>query len=247
MLKGKTAIITGAGSGIGLAIVKTFAHNGANIKAVLHHFNDEIIQVMEGVSKETRVSIDIYEMEMIDEASVNKTLKEIIKATDKIDILVNCAGIPSAKTLGMTSPSEMEMAMKINFIVPSCIMQMVSRKMIRQKSGIIINIASRAGIECRTGVYAYGSSKAALIWGTKAAAKELASFGIRVNGIAPGLTETKMGSLSRTEESISDYVSANNIKRPAKVEEIADVALFLVSDRSSYISGQIISVDGGRD
>ncbi|MCR5356767.1 MAG: SDR family oxidoreductase [Lachnospiraceae bacterium] len=247
MLQGKNAVITGAGSGIGRAIVDTFAKNGANIWAVVHKTNDEIEKMMSAIAEEQGIWIRVVEMEMHDQDSVKSAVKSIATSGDNVDILVNNAGIPSEKTLGMTSVEDMRRTMDINFIVPSYIIQMVSRKMIKQNGGTIINITSRSGVEVRAGVYAYGASKAALIWGTKAAAKELSQFNIRVNGIAPGLTETKMGSLGRDDEFIERYVSANNIKRPATTDEIAEAALFLASDRSSYISGQILSVDGGRD
>ena len=247
MLKGKNIIVTGAGSGIGWAITEKCAKNGANIWSVIHHSSDEYIKKIDGLAKENKIWIRPLEMEMLSIDSVKNTIKTIMTTGERIDVLINNAGVSSEKTLGMTTLEDMERTMNVNFMVPSLIIQMVSRKMIKQKEGIIINITSRSGIEVRTGVYAYGASKAAMIWGTKAAAKEFAPYNIRVNGIAPGLTATKMGSLGREEDFITDYVSVNNIKRPAAANEIAEAVLFLASERSSYISGQIISVDGGRD
>ena len=187
------------------------------------------------------------EAEYTDMVSVENMCRHILSEKKRIDVLINNAGTSCEKSFAMTSVEDMEKLMKVNFISPTHVAQLLSRSMIRQKDGIIINILSRAAIENRPGAYAYGASKAALLWGTKAMAKELARFNVRVNGIAPGLTETKMGSFGRSEDDTKGYVSSNNIKRPAKVEEIANVVSFLISSDSSYISGQVISVDGGRD
>ena len=246
MLNGKNAIITGAGSGIGFAILNTFAENGANVWAFIHKQYSELEDQYKQISQKNNVWIKPVEFDLMDEESVKKSVKQVIKEGEKIDILVNCAGIVNAKTLGMTSLDEMRQSMSANFFMPSLFMQLVSRKMMRQKDGNIINIISRSAAEYRSGAYAYGSSKMALLWGTKAAAKELSQYGIRVNGVAPGLTETKLGTGRQSEDGVERYVSTNNIKRPAKPDEIANTVLYLASDMSSYVSGQIINCDGGR-
>jgi len=246
MLHGKNCIVTGAGSGIGLAILKCFAKNGANIWAFVHNTTAELLEQYSQVSTKNGVWIKVVEFDLMDEVSVKHAVKQVGSDGEKIDILVNCAGMVNAKTLGMTSIDEMRQSMEANFIMPSFLTQLISRKMMRQKSGVIINIISKAAQEYRSGAYAYGSSKMAMLWGTKATAKELAQYGIRVNGVAPGLTETKLGTGRQTEEETDRYVSSNNIKRPAKPEEIANTVLYLASDMSSYLSGQIINCDGGR-
>ena len=246
MLKGKNAIITGAGSGIGLAILKLFVENGANVWAFVHKTNIELHNQLDNLSKEYNVWIKTVEFDLMNEQSVKASVKQAISEGETIDILVNCAGIVNAKSLSMTSLNEMRESMMVNFFMPSIIMQIVSRKMMRQNSGNIVNIISRVAPEFRSGAYAYGSSKMALLWGTKAAAKELAQYNIRVNGVAPGLTETKSGTGRQNEGGVESYVSVNNIKRPAKPEEIANTVLYLVSNLSSYVSGQIINCDGGR-
>ena len=246
MLKGKNAIITGAGSGIGLAILNLFAKNGANVWALVHSINQDLKEQYESLSREYNVWIKPVEFDLMDEQSVKTSVKQIVSECDRIDILINCAGIVNTKTLAMTSLDEMKESMNVNFFMPSIITQIVSRKMMRQKEGNIVNIISRSAPEFRAGAYAYGSSKMALLWGTKAVAKELAPYNIRVNGVAPGLTETKSGTGRQKEGGVEAYVSANNIKRPAKPEEIAYTVLYLVSDMSYYVSGQIINCDGGR-
>lgn len=247
MLKAKNAIITGAGSGIGYATLELFAKNGANIWAFVHKANDELQEQYAQLSEKYGVWIKTVEFDLNEEDTVKKAVKQVIAEGLGIDILVNCAGMVNAKTLSMTTTDEMRASINANFLMPSLFMQLVSRKMMRQKSGNIINIISRAAPEYRSGAYAYGSSKMAMLWGTKAVAKELAQYNIRVNGVAPGLTETKLGTGRQTEEGIAAYVAANNIKRPAKPEEIAAAVLYLASDLSSYVSGQIINCDGGRD
>ena len=246
MLKGKNAIITGAGSGIGLAILCLFAENGANIWALVHSINQDLIEQYDCLAREYNVRIKPVEFDLMDEQSVKTSVKQVVSEGNKIDILVNCAGIVNTKLLAMTSLDEMKESMNVNFFMPSIITQIVSRKMMRQKEGNIVNIISRSAPEFRSGAYAYGSSKMALLWGTKAVAKELAPYNIRVNGVAPGLTETKSGTGRQKEGGVEAYVSSNNIKRPAKPEEIANTVLYLVSDMSSYVSGQIINCDGGR-
>ena len=247
MLKGKNAIITGASGGIGIEIVKQFAANGCNIWAFEHNAKTEIIQEFERIAELNKVWIKVIEFDLFNLASIKAGIKEVISEKKNIDILVNNAGISSQRTLMMTPTDEKQQMMNANFVAPSYLMQLVLRSMVKSKSGVIVNNTSRSGIEDRSGVYAYGASKAALIWATKAAAREFAYYNIRVNGVAPGLTETKMGSFSRNEEEINRYVIANDIKRPAKPCEIASVILFLASDMSSYMTGQIISVDGGRN
>lgn len=246
MLRGKNAIITGSESGIGLAVLRLFAENGANIWAFVHECTPDIKEQFKTTAENKNVWIKPIEFDLMNEDTIKKSVKQVISDGEGIDILVNCAGIVHAKTLGMTSMDDIRKTMEADFIMPSLFMQLVSRKMMRQKSGNIINIISRAAPEYRSGSYAYGSSKMALLWGTKAVAKELSQYNIRVNGIAPGLTETNLGTARLTDEGIEKYVSVNNIKRPAKPHEIANTALYLASDMSSYISGQIINCDGGR-
>jgi 3-oxoacyl-[acyl-carrier protein] reductase len=246
MLNGKNAIITGAGSGIGFAILKKFAENGANVWAFIHKTKPELEEQYKQISCDNCVWIKPVEFDLMDEETVKMAVKQVLSEGVSIDILVNCAGVVNAKTLGLTSLDEMRQTMNANFFMPSFLMQLVSRKMMHQKDGNIINIISRSAAEYRSGAYAYGSSKMALLWGTKAAAKELSQYGIRVNGVAPGLTETKLGTGRQSEDGIEKYVSMNNIKRPAKPDEIANTVLYLASNLSSYVSGQIINCDGGR-
>lgn len=248
MNKGKNAIVVGGFGGIGKSILSKFAMEGINVWALVRKVTDEDQEWIDAVSSSYGTWIKPVIADLCETDTIKTALLSIFKEGLPIDILINAAGISESNMLSMTTVESMKRSMEVNYIAPSFIMQMVARKMTAKRiKGVIVNIISRAALEVRIGAYAYGSSKAAFAWGTKAAAKELAAYGIRVNGIAPGITETKMGSMSRNEEEVMKYVEDNNIKRPAKPYEIADSVLFLVSDESAYISGQIISVDGGRD
>ena len=160
-------------------------------------------------------------------------------------MLINNAGVGSSGTLITTPLSSLREVYEINVFSQIHIMQLLSRSMIRQKSGCIINICSVGGMEVSKGYIAYGSSKTAMIWLTKAAAKELGEFGIRVNGIAPGLTDTDMGHY-KSEEEIQKVFDRSVIKRFGKPEEIAECALYLASKEADFMTGQILVIDGGR-
>lgn len=246
MMRGKNAIVTGAGSGIGLATLKKFAENGVNIWAFIHKVDPGIKYQLEKIARDYNVWIELIEFDLEDEEIVKYSARRVISERKSIDILINCAGIVNSKGLGMTSLEEIRESMTVNFIMPSLLIQLISRKMMRQQGGVIVNVISRTASEFRPGAYAYGASKMALLWGTRAIAKELARYNIRVNGVSPGLTESKLGTGGRSEESVEKYVSINNIKRPARADEIANTILYLSSDMSSYVSGQIINCDGGR-
>ena len=145
----------------------------------------------------------------------------------------------------MTPISKLKEVFEINYFSQILMMQLVSRYMIRQKFGSIVNMASVGGIETNPGYLAYGSSKAALIWATKCIAKELGSYGIRVNAVAPGMTDTQMGHY-KTEEELKKVIDSTSLKRFASAEEIANGIAFLASDLSSFTTGHVLVIDGGR-
>ena len=159
--------------------------------------------------------------------------------------MINNAGVPYGGLLTMTPVDKLRKVYDINVFAQVQIMQLVARQMMRQKSGCIINMCSVGGIEASPGYLAYGSSKAALIWITKSVSRELGSYGIRVNGIAPGLIDTDMGNYKSKEE-LDKVLNRTSIMRMGKPEEVAKAALYIASEDASYMTGQILVIDGGR-
>lgn len=246
MLKNKNAIITGSNRGLGKAIVEEFAKNGANIYACARKQNDEFEKYLKNLAEKYQVWIKPIYFDLSDEIEIRDSLKTIIR-TDKqtIDILVNNAGMPYGGLLMMTPIHKLKEVFEVNYFAQIYLMQLVSKAMIKQKSGNVINIASVGGIETNIGYLAYGSSKAALIWATKSISKELAPYNIRVNAVAPGLTKTEMG-LYKNKEELAKTINRTSMNRMGEPIEIANAVLFLASDDSSFITGHILSVDGGR-
>lgn len=246
-LSGKMAVVTGANRGIGKEITKIFAENGANIFACMRKFNEQIENELSSISKKNQVEIIPIYFDLSENDNITTGIKEINQYNKKLDILVNCAGIADAGTINQTTIKRLKEVFQINYFAQIQIIQLVSRIMIRRKvKGSIINIASVGGIEANAGYLSYGSSKASLIWATRAISKELGQFGIRVNAVAPGMTNTDMAGVFKTEEQLNQIIKRTGLKRIGNPREIAEAVLFLASDKSSFITGDILSVDGGR-
>jgi 3-oxoacyl-[acyl-carrier protein] reductase len=162
-----------------------------------------------------------------------------------VDVLVNNAGITYNALFQMTSMEKMREVFEVNFFAQVAFTQYIVRLMARQKSGSVINISSSAAIDANPGRSAYGASKAAVICMTRAMAHELAEQNIRANAIAPGITDTDMVEASMSQETIAATVAQTRLKRMGKPSDIADAAVFLASDLSSYVTGEILRVDGG--
>lgn len=246
LLEGKTAIITGARRGIGKATCQLFAENGANVYACLRKADAEFDLWAECLEKENGVFVKPVYFDVANIEEIKKGMKEIFSDKNSIDVLVNNAGIASAGTLRMTSIETLKNVFDINYFAPIVIMQIVAGKMIRQRRGSIINIASVGGVEAQPGYLAYGSSKAALIWATRSISKELGNFNVRVNAVAPGQTNTDMGGVYKSSEEIANTIQRTALHRMAESNEIANTILFLASDLASYVTGEIMQVDGGR-
>ena len=245
MLKGKNAIITGARRGIGRAIVEVFAKNGANIWACARLEDSAFEADLAETAERYDIQIEPLYFDLTDETSVITAIQTIRRQKRNVDVLVNNAGIPFSGTLQMTPIDRLKEVFETNYFAQIRMMQLVSRLMIRQKSGCIINIASVGGIESGPGYLAYGSSKAALIYATKSASHELGEYGIRVNAVAPGLTDTEMGAFKEEIEA-QRIIDRSSLHRMADPEEIARCVLFLASDAASFITGQVLVADGGR-
>lgn len=237
MLSGKIAVVTGATRGIGKEIVYQYADSNAVVYAI-------------GRDKKSLAEIDCYaenihslELDITQLDSVKKVLIDIYKKENKIDILVNNAGVMNDALLGMISEDMIQEMFNVNVFSVIQMTQLVSRFMKRQKNGCIINIASIVGIEGNAGQSVYSATKGAVISFTKSAAKELASNGIRVNAIAPGIIDTSLLD-NVPEEKMKQRLSAVCMGRIGQPGDIAKAALFLAGSMSEYISGQVIRVDG---
>lgn len=245
MLSGKNSIITGARRGIGRATVDVFAKNGANVWACARKYDEMFEQDMESIGVKYGVQIWPVYFDVTDEAQVKQAIQTIRKQKVSVDALVNVAGIVDDSTsFQMTQMDKMKHVFEVNFFAVTFLTQYVSRLMVRQNSGSIVNIASIAGLDGAPAQYEYAASKAAIIGGTKNLAREFAANNIRVNSVAPGMIETDMGA-QINEELKNDILSKVIMKRMGRPEEIANVAAFLASDLSSFMTGQVIRVDGG--
>ena len=244
-MKGKNIIITGANRGIGKVLVEMFAKAGTNVWAWMRKESESFIMWKAELERVHNVWIKLVYFDITDGESLNIGIKKILDENLKIDILINNAGISTVGLLSQTKIEDVKVLFDTNYFSMLNIIQKISKKMIRQRSGVIINMGSIAGIEPQPGKIAYGSSKAAVLFMTQCLAKELGPLGIRVNAIAPGPIETEMIQQYNTEQ-LKQLSVESSLRRLGKTEEIAQVALFLASERASYINGAIIKVDGGR-
>ena len=244
LLEQKTAVISGCNRGIGKATLETFAENGADIFACVRKESDEFNAVMTRLAEKTGVNIIPVYFDFAESEQIKAGIKTIISFKKQIDILVNNAGVASGSFFQMTSLQDLKQLFEINFFSQLLFTQGISRYMSRFKTGSIINIGSTAGFIGNAGMTSYGSSKAALMFSTKTMATELGVMNIRVNAIAPSITKTDMS--DQMEEKIRNkLIETSALKRLAEPIEVANVALFLASDLSSFVTGQILRVDGG--
>ncbi len=244
LLTGKMVVITGCNRGIGKAILERFAASGAEVFACARKEETGFTEMLLRLSAKYRVSIIPVYFDICNPDEMRLAVKTIKDSKKPIDVLVNNAGIGLGALFQMSSIEKLKEVFEVNFYGPFIFTQFLSRLMIRQRFGNIINIASIAGIDGIRGKSVYGASKAALINFTKVIALELADFGIRANCIAPGLTETDMISIL-PEEAMTVNIDSSGNTVILKPSDIADVALFLASDLSSTLTGEVIRVDGG--
>ena len=239
----KNVLVTGSNRGIGKAIVENFLECNANVILHMREATDDCNLMLANLKEKYGDKVhDIY-FDLEDVPKITEEIKKLLKKMD-VDILVNNAGITHNMIIQMTKDEDFLQQYNVNVFAPFKIMQLVIRKMSRNKSGSIINIASTAAFDGNNGKSVYGSTKAALVSMTKSVSREIGPMGIRVNAIAPGITQTDMLS-SMTPEVINESVSTSDLRRPGQPDEIANAVLFLASDNSSYITGQTIRVDGG--
>lgn len=244
LLQNKVAVITGANRGIGKCIAEKFAENGANIIVCMRSISPETAEWIKELRGKFNISINPVIVDLSDERVVKASIQEIFKISKKVDILVNNAGIASGSLFQMTPVSEIRKIFEINFFSQIALSQGIAKIMVRNKSGSIINLSSTAAFISDPGTLAYGSSKAAFSRATQSMASELGSYNIRVNAIAPSVTKTDMYE-QMSVDAREKLISSSALKRAAEPEEIAKVAVFLASELSSFVTGQVIRVDGG--
>lgn len=243
LLEGKTAVITGAARGIGKALALKFAQEGANIA-----FTDLVIDENGKQTEKEIAAFGVkakgYASNAADFAQTEEVIKEIHKEFGSIDILVNNAGITKDGLMMRMSEQQWDAVIAVNLKSAFNFIHAVLPVMMRQRSGSIINMASVVGVHGNAGQANYAASKAGLIALAKSIAQEVGSRGIRANAIAPGFIETAM-TAALPDDIRAEWVKKIPLRRGGQVEDIANVATFLASDMSSYVSGQVIQVDGG--
>tara|TARA_Y100000590_G_C15419064_1_gene900653 strand:- start:8 stop:751 length:744 start_codon:yes stop_codon:yes gene_type:complete len=245
LLKDKIVLITGSNRGVGLSMLKKFSENGAEIIACARKKNSEFEKTIFDISKKYKNKISPVYFDLTNENEIIKGLEQIENISNKIEVIVNNAGINQVSLFQMTSINKIKEIFDVNFFAHLKLTQRLMKILIKNKKGSIINISSNAADECDAGRSAYASSKSALIAFTKVLSKELGSFNIRVNAIAPGLTNTDMMGKDVSKKILDTAINRIALKRVAEPEEISNVALFLASDLSSYVSGEVIFVTGG--
>jgi len=243
-LTGKTALITGCNRGIGKAIAVAFASEGADIICAIRKENPAFQVEADGWAKKYGVQIEYVYFDLADENSMKVALNDLLREKRSIDILVNNAGLARFRPFMMSRIEDFKEAMQVNFYAVVQISQYMVKCMLKRKGGSIINLCSISGMDMNAGNAAYGASKAALASLTRTMALELAKANIRVNAIAPGFVDTEMN--QRVESGyMNTILQQTALGRIAQPEEIARIAVFLASDETSYMTGQIIRVDGG--
>lgn len=243
LLEGKTALVTGAARGIGKSIAMKYAEAGAHI-AFTDLKRDEHMEAMEKEIAEYGVTCQGYASDASNMEQTQQTVDQILKDFGRIDVLVNNAGITKDNLLMRMSEDQWDAVIKVNLKSVFNFTRAVQRSMLKQRSGAIINMSSVVGVSGNAGQSNYAASKAGIIGFTKSVAKELGSRNIRCNAIAPGFIITEMtGQLS--EQVKEQWAEQIPLKRGGKPEDVANTALYLASDLSSYVTGQVIHVCGG--
>lgn len=243
LLEGKIVLITGASRGIGKAIAKAMAAEGASI-AFTHTSMNGALETEKEIA-EMGVKVKRYQSDASNYDEAVKVVNDVVATWGRVDVLVNNAGITRDSLLMRMSPESWDEVISKNLKSVYNYSQACSSVMLRQRSGCIVNMSSVVGLHGNAGQCNYAASKAGIIGLTQSLAKEFGSRGIRVNAIAPGFIQTDM-TQSLSEEVKQMWINDIPLKRAGVVEDIASVAVFLASEMSAYITGQVLQVDGGK-
>lgn len=243
MLKGKTALITGASKGIGYGVAQTFALHGANLILIARDISQLSLN-KKSLEETYNVAVTVFQADITDISQIKNVFAEITQQKINIDIVVNNAGVMIDAALLMLKQEVMRQNIEVNLYGTINVTQAAVKSMIRKRQGSIINMTSIVGTNGSAGQSAYAAAKSGVIGFTKSLSKELAPLNIRVNAIAPGFIETDLVK-GLTEQAREKTLANIGMKRAGTVEDVAKAALFLASDLSEYITGQIIGVDGG--
>ncbi|MBQ4819196.1 3-oxoacyl-[acyl-carrier-protein] reductase [Aquimarina sp. MMG016] len=243
LLQGKTAIITGATRGIGKGIAEVFAQNGANV-AFTYSSSVEAANKLEKELNDLGIKAKGYQSNAASFDQAQELIKDVLETFGSIDVLVNNAGITKDNLLMRMSEEDFDKVIEVNLKSVFNMTKAAQKTMLKQRKGSIINMSSVVGVKGNAGQANYAASKAGIIGFSKSVALELGSRNIRSNVVAPGFIETEMtGQLD--EKVVDEWRKAIPLKRGGSPEDIANACLFLASDLSAYVTGQVLNVDGG--
>jgi 3-oxoacyl-[acyl-carrier protein] reductase len=243
LLEGKTALITGAARGIGRAIALKMAENGANIAFTDLHY-DEQMKNTEAELNKFDVQVRAYASNAASFSDTEESVQKMLEDFEGLHIIVNNAGITRDNLLMRMTEDQWDMVINVNLKSAFNVTKAVQKTLLKQRMGSIINVGSVVGIEGNAGQANYAASKAGLFGFTKSVAQELGSRNIRCNAIAPGFIETEM-TQQLSDEVRQGWMNDIPLKRGGTPEDVANVCVFLASDMSAYITGQVISICGG--
>lgn len=245
-LKGRVAVVTGGSSGIGRAVCLRLAQAGATVAVCFRSGRQAAQRTVDEIADTGGPAATAHAFDVTDYSEVTAAVGEVVRAHGRVDILVNNAGVGAASAVvPLNPPEEWTDTVRTNLFGAFHCVKAVSLHMLVARSGAIVNIASIAGLTGISGLSGYGASKAGLIGMTRSLSREFAPHGVRVNAVAPGYT-ADTGMVARIgEEKLAELTSRVALGRLAEPREVADAAVFLSSDESTYITGQTLVVDGG--